>query len=131
MVLTAEANCPANCPHVHVAVNRVVEVGGERRERRLRLDVLDNGDVFVGEFRGGVKNAHGVFKWADGAVFDGLYAHDKRAGRGKMTLADGSVFVGRFVDDLRDGLGGFKMADGADEQFHGINPEVRAWSESF
>ena len=45
MVLThGRRDCSANCPHVK-RNSRVVEVGGERPELRLRLEVLDDSEV--------------------------------------------------------------------------------------
>ena len=47
----------------------------------------------------------GVFRWPNGACYDGEFVHNKRHGKGKQEWPDGSSYVGEFQNDLREGYG--------------------------
>ena len=57
-----------------------------------------NGDVYVGEVKGGKTNGKGKITWADGDVYEGEWKDGKRTGKGKYTWADGDVYEGEFKD---------------------------------
>lgn len=40
----------------------------------------------------GKKDGFGVYKWADGSVFEGWYVNDKKEGHGKYRSADNKTF---------------------------------------
>ena len=51
------------------------------------------------------KNGSGIFKWPNGACYDGEFVENKRHGKGKQEWPDGSCYVGDFQHDVREGFG--------------------------
>ena len=51
------------------------------------------------------KNGRGIFKWPNGACYDGEFVENKRHGEGKQEWPDGSSYVGEFQNDVREGYG--------------------------
>ncbi|NEU09256.1 hypothetical protein GZH53_13090 [Flavihumibacter sp. R14] len=43
-------------------------------------------DTYTGEFRSGLPNGKGVYQWANGDVYDGIWSNGKREGTGDMTF---------------------------------------------
>jgi hypothetical protein len=48
---------------------------------------------------GDCKNGFGVYKWSDGAFYEGNFRDGKFHGRGRIVRSDGSIYVGEFVND--------------------------------
>jgi len=90
-----------------------------------KSDGLSDAEVsFKGEtfYRGEIQNwqlhGKGVYTYATGNVYDGLFAEGKRKGNGTMKYADGSVYQGDWKGDLKEGYGLLRSADG--DVFRGI-----------
>lgn len=47
----------------------------------------------------------GVFKWPNGACYNGEFLENKRHGKGRQKWPDGSSYVGEFLHDVREGFG--------------------------
>ena len=47
----------------------------------------------------------GLFKWPDGAVYDGEFVNGQREGHGKYTFSDGGQYNGSWKDGRYDGFG--------------------------
>ena len=47
----------------------------------------------------------GVFRWPNGACYNGEFVGNKRHGEGKQEWPDGSFYIGGFQNDLREGYG--------------------------
>ena len=62
---------------------------GEREGRGVFR--FANGDVYDGEYKAGEREGLGVEQYADGEVYDGEWKADKREGRGVERYADGTV----------------------------------------
>ena len=71
-----------------------------------------NGDVYVGEFRDGLRNGRGTYTHANGAVYVGEFRDGYLNGQGTLTFPDGDVYVGEFRDGQRNGQGAYTFADG-------------------
>eukprot|EP01032_Pedospumella_encystans_P008920 gene8920-10538_t len=61
-------------------------------------DSWDEKGHYKGRWVNNVKCGLGVFKFANGCVYGGLFFNDVPHGHGKMTLRDGKVFEGDFVN---------------------------------
>ena len=47
----------------------------------------------------------GLFKWPDGAVYDGEFVNGQREGHGKYTFGDGVRYNGAWKEGRYDGFG--------------------------
>jgi hypothetical protein len=73
---------------------------------------FQNGDVYEGEYRNGVRHGRGVYRFASGAVYDGEYVNGKKHGQGTFIYSDGSKYSGEWKEDKRDGYGEYKYVNG-------------------
>jgi len=66
----------------------------------------------MGFFEDRKKNGKGVFKWANGDVYEGEYLNDLKDGDGEYRLAIGHVYNGQFRNGFKHGTGVFRWANG-------------------
>jgi len=94
-----------------------------------------NGDVYVGQMAGGLREGQGSYAWADGRryvggfragledgqgtytypngeKYEGQFQANRRTGQGTYTWPDGRKYVGELRDDQPNGRGTFTAADG-------------------
>ena len=65
-----------------------------------------DGNIYEGNFGNGLKEGHGVFRWADdGTIYDGSWKNDKKDGTGVYRWADGDIYDGSWKNDKREGRG--------------------------
>ena len=57
-------------------------------------------------------SGHGIYRWADGSVYEGGFLNDLSSGYGIMRWADGDVYVGQWLNGKRSGHGVLRGADG-------------------
>ena len=50
-----------------------------------------SGDVYDGEFKGGVKEGKGIYEYADGSIYDGEFKGGEKKGKGVYKHTDGST----------------------------------------
>lgn len=102
------------------------------------LAVLPGGDTYDGEWRNGLFEGHGVYRFndkteyrgryragkrhgkgieifLDGSIYEGHYRMNKRDGRGIERYKNGATFEGNYKNDARDGLGTYIYANGEAE----------------
>jgi len=65
---------------------------------------MENGDMYIGEFRNDAFHGRGTYKWADGDEYTGDYQHDKQHGQGRLIDAIGT-YSGAWFEDQRNGAG--------------------------
>ena len=53
-----------------------------------------NGEKYVGEFKGNAKNGFGTYYYLNKDYYEGFWKDDKCHGKGKETYKDGSFFEG-------------------------------------
>ena len=70
-------------------------------------------DGYIGESLHGKRHGRGVFKYPDGARYEGMWENDMANGEGSLVHADGDVYNGSFVNDKAHGQGTFEHANGA------------------
>jgi hypothetical protein len=51
-----------------------------------------------GEFKNGMFNGTGIFKYKDGNVYEGGFKDNKKDGKGKLLEADGTSYDGEWKD---------------------------------
>jgi hypothetical protein len=71
-----------------------------------------NGNVYEGEWKDRKYNGKGVYKFADEGVYDGEFKDGKYNGKGVRKYADGKVYEGEWKDDECNGKGVCKFSDG-------------------
>merc|ERR1712139_380575 len=81
---------------------------------------LNEGDVYVGEFKDDKMHGKGTYTWNrgyhKGDVYVGEYKDEKRNGYGKWTRADGSIYHdGMWKDGNRNGKGTYKCNSGSNK----------------
>ena len=83
-------------------------------------------------------HGHGVYEWADGARYEGLFLEGKRHGEGQLTLPSGILYEGDWSRDQRNGVGVEVLPDGskydggfADDARHGLGKMVWANEDSY
>lgn len=71
-------------------------------------------------------HGRGVYSFASGDVYEGMFVAGEKSGQGKYTSSSGSVFIGQYVNDKRHGKGLFRYPGGA-TAFEGVweNDEVK------
>lgn len=70
-----------------------------------------NGDVYVGEWKGGVRHGKGKMTYSDG-YYDGEWKNGVRDGYGVDSFANGFRYEGQFSCDLWHGIGKEIYPDG-------------------
>lgn len=74
---------------------------------------LENGDVYVGQWKDGARNGRGKQFWKDGSYYEGYWENDMANGLGRVIHADGDVYEGEWVNDKPQGKGIYLHQDGA------------------
>lgn len=72
----------------------------------------DEGNVYEGELRDGVRHGTGRMEWIDGTVYEGDFREGKIHGSGKMSDPDGEVYTGTFDSEIRHGYGNLVFQNG-------------------
>ena len=100
----------------------------ERKE--LPTLTLENGAVYTGEWKNGMKDGFGIQNWPDSSVYEGEWKNDKASGKGKLIHADGDIYEGEWSDDKANGQGVYTHSNGArftgmwkDDKQHGNGVE--------
>jgi len=73
--------------------------------------------VFEGLFENDSKAQQGVYRFANGNVYDGEWKDDKRHGFGTHTFANGNSFTGTFFEGAKHGKGTYHYAN--DDSYEG------------
>ncbi|XVF55555.1 hypothetical protein PTKIN_Ptkin06aG0045400 [Pterospermum kingtungense] len=66
---------------------------------------LPNGDSYFGSLHGNVPEARGKYLWQDGCVYEGEWRRGMRHGIGKMQWPSGTVYDGEFSGGYMNGAG--------------------------
>ena len=98
--------------------------------------VYPDGSTYVGSFRSGLRDGHGVGRDASGDEYDGSWREDAWHGRGTLRSADGAVYEGGFAVGVKCGHGLMRYADGssyegewADDRYAGVGNLYHAAGE--
>lgn len=85
---------------------------GISEKRSLPPIYFANGSIYIGEWKNGLKEGHGVLAWPDGSRYEGSFVNDKANGFGKLTHAEGDIYEGMWSEDKANGEGTYLYSDG-------------------
>ena len=71
-----------------------------------------DGAVYEGEYKAGKIEGRGVFRYASGDVYEGVWKSGVREGQGTYRYASNAVYEGQYKRDQKEGRGTFRYADG-------------------
>jgi hypothetical protein len=66
---------------------------------------IDDGGIYIGEWKQGLRNGNGVYTSIDGAVYSGPWLNDRFQGRGVFISETNQVYTGDWNNGLRHGSG--------------------------
>lgn len=75
-----------------------------------------NGAVYEGEWRGGRKHGRGIYRTSDGESYNGEWVNGKRHGQGTLTCVNGTQYEGAWESGARHGLGAIVYRGGERER---------------
>ncbi|MCY3883320.1 MAG: hypothetical protein OXG24_00200 [Gammaproteobacteria bacterium] len=78
----------------------------------VRKVVDDDGNVYEGELRDGIKHGEGTMEWVDGRTYEGDFREGKVHGSGTMSIPNGEVYTGTFDSEVRHGYGKLVLRNG-------------------
>ena len=70
---------------------------------------------YEGEYKAGVMDGRGTYRFADGSLYVGEYKGGKREGRGVYRFSDGAVYEGEYKGGAMEGFGTYQYVDGRAE----------------
>ncbi|MFN0276429.1 MAG: hypothetical protein ACKVPJ_11820 [Chitinophagales bacterium] len=68
----------------------------------------------TGCINGDCSNGNGTYKWENGDMYSGTWKDGVRTGYGRYDWADGSYYVGNFLNSLLDGEGAYYAVSGTE-----------------
>jgi hypothetical protein len=71
-----------------------------------------NGEVYVGNFKNGMKHGNGCLQFLDKRVYYGDFKNDKINGYGTLIYPNGDKYVGNFKDEKYNGHGTYISSNG-------------------
>ncbi|TNV81248.1 hypothetical protein FGO68_gene14875 [Halteria grandinella] len=63
-----------------------------------------DGGIYEGEFKEGLRNGYGKYKWPSGQIFEGNWNSNIKQGLGKMIFVSGYYEEGQFVNGMETGI---------------------------
>lgn len=78
----------------------------------LGIQTFDNGDVYKGNFKDGLKHGKGILTTRNNRSYEGDWKNDKPHGFGINTFPNGKIYTGNFVKGKPVGDGKWTYADG-------------------
>jgi clan AA aspartic protease (TIGR02281 family) len=89
----------------------VGQMAGGLREGRGTYTWSD-GRRYVGSFRAGLQDGQGTYTYPNGEKYEGQFQANRRTGQGTYSWPDGRRYVGEFLDDRPNGRGTYSWPDG-------------------
>lgn len=77
-----------------------------------KLEYLDTGDIYIGEFNEGEITGKGLYKWNTGEQYEGNFIKGIKHGNGKYKWPDGSQYIGEYQNGIREGKAKYIWEDG-------------------
>lgn len=74
----------------------------------------NDGAIYDGEMKNNLMNGHGTHRYPDGSVYEGEYKDDKKNGFGCFTYSDQSIYKGQWKDGRHHGQGLLKWSNWAE-----------------
>ena len=73
----------------------------------------EEGDSYVGEWKGGVAEGFGLFIEAKGSRYEGDFVSFVKQGKGTEKFQSGDLYTGQYNKGRFDGFGEYYWADGS------------------
>ena len=89
----------------------VGQIAGGLREGQGSYAWSD-GRRYVGGFRAGLEDGQGTYTYPNGEKYEGQFQANRRTGQGTYTWPDGRKYVGDFLNDRPHGRGAYSWPDG-------------------
>jgi hypothetical protein len=77
-----------------------------------RIEFLDCGDIYEGQFTKGKITGKGLFIWSNNQQYKGDFVDGIKHGKGKYKWPDGTEYEGEYKNGIREGFGLYKWKDG-------------------
>ena len=55
---------------------------------------LENGAIYIGQWKNNLRNGRGQQIWSDGSIYQGYWRNDKANGKGRLIHSDGDFYEG-------------------------------------
>ena len=81
-------------------------------EKTHGIQTFDNGDIYEGSFKDGLKHGKGKLKTRNKRSYEGDWKNDKHHGFGINTFPNGKIYTGNFIKGKPDGDGQWTYTDG-------------------
>ena len=75
--------------------------------QKVLQKVYDNGDIYEGQFSGGLRHGNGKYTFVNGDVYEGEFVFNNKDGIGKLTYKDKGTYYGYWKEGKREGEGVF------------------------
>jgi hypothetical protein len=79
---------------VHETVSKKLSI--PRHKQRREPYTYKSAGVYVGEWKGGFREGHGIMIWNDGSRYDGEWRYGRPCGWGRFTHNDGDIYEGNW-----------------------------------
>lgn len=74
---------------------------------------FDNGSIYLGQWKYGMKHGLGKQMWGDGSFYEGDWVNNMACGKGRLIHSDGDYYEGDWKDDKANGIGIYDHMEGA------------------
>ena len=85
--------------------------------------IFENGAVYTGQWKNGLKDGFGKINWSDGSIFEGYWLKNKISGFGRLIDSDGNYYIGSWKDNKASGKGEYYQANGTN--YKGVRKKIR------
>lgn len=82
-----------------------------------------NGDVYIGEYKDGLRNGKGTYKYKNKDEYTGEYKDGKEHGQGTFMYSNGDKYIGEFKDRKKHGQGSYIFSNGKKDEGEYLNGE--------
>ena len=99
--------------HIAETNDLVAATLGKDYRKELPSITLENGAIYSGQWKNGMRDGYGIQSWVDSSKYEGDWREDKANGFGKLIHADGDIYEGDWLNDKANGKGIYIHANGA------------------
>ncbi|KAM3129306.1 hypothetical protein pb186bvf_018593 [Paramecium bursaria] len=75
--------------------------------------MIDNGAIYDGQWKFGLRHGKGKQVWKDGSIYEGYWKNNQAHGYGRLIHSDGDYYEGAWENDKASGFGVYTHSDGA------------------
>jgi len=93
-------------------------------EGEFRTKQYEEGGIYEGMFKDGVRHGTGTYTLPDGFTYKGQWVNGEIQGQGIAKYPNGSLFEGQFSDGKPNGQGTITFADGGSYQGDWLNGKI-------